>query len=218
MSLIGASFFRNPPAGLPCPATSRRRRRRRGWRAKDYTQGEALRTPQWYLLTAILTLNVTAGIALISQAAASAQDIAGYTVTAAAATVVGVLAIFNGGGRIIWAAASDYIGRMPAFAAMLGLQGVCLLLLPHASNAGALLHPRRGRLPLLRRRLRHDAGDRGRLLRRQERRRDLRADAHRLEPRRGHRPDDRLGPDRRGEGTTRWPTRRSASSRWPRWR
>src|SRR4051812_42520066 len=27
------------------------------------------------------------------------------------------------------------MGRMPAFAAMLGLNGVCLLLLPHASNA-----------------------------------------------------------------------------------
>jgi OFA family oxalate/formate antiporter-like MFS transporter len=100
----------------------------------DYTQGEALRTPQWYLLTAILTLNVTAGIALISQAAASAADIAGYT-AAGAAAVVGVLAVFNGGGRIVWAAASDFIGRMPAFAAMLGLQGVCLLLLPHASNS-----------------------------------------------------------------------------------
>lgn len=133
MSLIGASIFRNPPAGYTVP----------GYEAastgtddagQDYTQGEALRTPQWYLLTAILTLNVTAGIALIAQAAASAEDIAGYS-AAGAAAVVGVLAVFNGGGRVVWAAASDYTGRMPAFALMLGLQGVCLLLLPHASNA-----------------------------------------------------------------------------------
>jgi len=132
MSLIGASFFKNPPQGYVVP----------GYEAtgagaadqgKDYSQGEALRTPQWYMLTAILTLNVTAGIALISVAAASAEGIAGYS-TAGAATVVGVLAIFNGGGRIVWAAASDFIGRMPAFAAMLGLQGVCLLVLPHAAN------------------------------------------------------------------------------------
>ena len=52
-----------------------------------------------------------------------------------AATLVGVLAIFNGGGRIFWAAVSDKIGRMHTFAAILVLQGVCLLLLPHASNA-----------------------------------------------------------------------------------
>ena len=134
LSLIGASFFRNPPAGYTVPGYEPAADGKALEQGKDYTQGEALRTPQWYLLTAILTLNVTAGIALISEAAASATDIAGYTVTGAA-TVVGVLAVFNGGGRIVWAAASDYIGRMPAFAGMLGLQGICLLILPHAANA-----------------------------------------------------------------------------------
>jgi OFA family oxalate/formate antiporter-like MFS transporter len=133
MSLAGASVFRNPPPGYTVagyePSSSPS-----GGKAVDYTQNEALRTPQWYLLTAILTLNVTAGIALISQAKASAEHIAGYS-TAAAATLVGVLAVFNGAGRIVWAAASDRIGRMPAFAAMLGLQGICLVLLPHAGNA-----------------------------------------------------------------------------------
>jgi OFA family oxalate/formate antiporter-like MFS transporter len=134
MSLIGASFFRNPPAGYVVPGYTPATSGRVVDSGKDYNQGEALRTPQWYLLTAILTLNVTAGIALISQAAASATDIAGYSATGAA-TVVGILAVFNGAGRVVWAAASDYTGRMPAFAAMLGLSGLCLLLLPHAGNA-----------------------------------------------------------------------------------
>lgn len=133
MSLIGASFFKNPPEGYVVPGYETTAPGKAG-ALKEYDQGEALRTPQWYLLTAILALNVTAGIALISQAAGSAEGIAGYS-AAGAATVVGVLAVFNGGGRIVWAAASDYIGRMPAFAAMLALQGVCLLVLPHASNA-----------------------------------------------------------------------------------
>ncbi|HEX6247632.1 MAG TPA: OFA family MFS transporter [Nocardioidaceae bacterium] len=132
MSLIGASFFKNPPEGYVVPGYEQ------GGEAgetesKDYTQEEALRTPQWYLLTAILALNTAVGIALISQAAGSAAGIAGYSATAAA-TVVGVLAVFNGAGRIVWAAASDYIGRMPAFAAMLGLQGLCLVALPWAGN------------------------------------------------------------------------------------
>ncbi len=133
MSLIGASFFRNPPAGYTVPGYEPAANGAGSKSEKDYTQGEALRTPQWYLLTAILTLNVTAGIALIAQAAASAEDIAGYTATGAAA-VVGVLAVFNGGGRIVWAAVSDYLGRMRTFAVILVLQGVCLLVLPHASN------------------------------------------------------------------------------------
>ncbi|HEU4513664.1 MAG TPA: OFA family MFS transporter [Nocardioidaceae bacterium] len=133
MSLVGASFFKNPPEGYVVPGYEQGAGSAAAG-GKDFTQAEALRTPQWYLLTAILALNTTVGIALISQAAGSASGIAGYS-AAAAATVVGVLAIFNGAGRIVWAGASDYIGRMPAFAAMLGLQGVCLLLLPHAGNA-----------------------------------------------------------------------------------
>ena len=132
MSLAGAAVFKNPPEGYTVPGYEAAASGGEG--AKEFDQGEALRTPQWYLLTAILTLNVSAGIALISVAASSAEGIAGYS-SAAAATAVGVLAIFNGGGRIVWAAASDYIGRMPSFAAMLGLQGVCLLILPHAGNA-----------------------------------------------------------------------------------
>jgi MFS transporter, OFA family, oxalate/formate antiporter len=132
MSLVGASFFRNPPAGYYVPGFEANAGNT-ATTSVDYSQGEALKTPQWYLLTAILTLNVSAGIALISQAQSSAEDIAGYGSTAAA-TVVGVLAVFNGAGRIVWAAASDFVGRMPAFAAMLGLQGGCLLLMPHMGN------------------------------------------------------------------------------------
>ena len=133
MSLVGASFFRNPPEGYVVPGYEPAKAGAPGSVGNDYTQGEALRTPQWYLLTAILTLNVAAGIALISKAAGSATDIAGYS-TAGAATVVGFLAIFNGAGRIVWAAASDKLGRMKSFAAMLGLSGVCLLLIPHVGN------------------------------------------------------------------------------------
>jgi len=134
LPLIGASFFRNPPSGYQVPDFTPATTGRVVDSGVDYTEKEALRTPQWYLLMFILALNVTAGIALISQAAASATDIAGYS-KAGAAGIVGALAIFNGGGRILWAVISNYTGRMPAFALMLGLQGICLLLIPHASNA-----------------------------------------------------------------------------------
>jgi OFA family oxalate/formate antiporter-like MFS transporter len=134
MSLAGAALFRNPPEGYTVPGYEPAADDGSGSDAgKEYTQGEALRTPQWYLLTGILTLSVSAGISLISQAKLSATDIAGYSVTGAA-TLVGVLAIFNGGGRIVWAAISDHAGRMKTFAAILVLQGLCLIVLPHAGN------------------------------------------------------------------------------------
>ena len=148
--LIGTSFFQNPPAGYAERAAARARTRaaaadtaaetapaREPVRGRDFTQQEALRTPQWYLLTAILTMSVTVGISLIAVAAGTATDVAGYSTTAAA-SLVGVLALFNGGGRIFWGWLSDIIGKMPAFLGILGIQGVCLLLIPHASNKAFL--------------------------------------------------------------------------------
>jgi len=130
LSVIGASFFRNPPEGYAVPGFVPATTGRVVDSGKDYTPAESLRTPQWYLLAGILTLSVVAGISLISQAASSATDLAGYSKTAAA-SAVGLFGIFNGGGRLMWAAVSDKIGRMPAFVSILGIQGVCFLLLPH---------------------------------------------------------------------------------------
>src|SRR4029453_3408322 len=93
---------------------------------------EALRTPQWYMLTAILALNTACGIAFISQASDAAQDVAGVT-AATAAGLVGVLGLFNGAGRVFWAWLSDRIGRMRAFLGMLALQAICFAILPHAA-------------------------------------------------------------------------------------
>jgi OFA family oxalate/formate antiporter-like MFS transporter len=128
MTLVGSFFFRNPPAGYSVAATGRI-----AASGREYTQGEALRTPQWYLLVAILCLNVTAGIALISVISSAATSVAGYT-AAAAATLTGIMGLFNGAGRIFWGWISERTGRMFAFAAMLALQGVCFLLLGHASS------------------------------------------------------------------------------------
>jgi OFA family oxalate/formate antiporter-like MFS transporter len=133
-SLIGAFFFRNPPAGYTVPGYVPATSGKVVDSGRDYTQAEAVRTWQWYALAAILTLAVIAGISLISQAAASFTDIAGYT-AAAAAAAVGFLGLFNGAGRIFWAATSEKLGRMRTFIAILALEGVCLLLIPHVSNA-----------------------------------------------------------------------------------
>jgi MFS transporter, OFA family, oxalate/formate antiporter len=133
-SMAGAAFFRNPPEGYAVPGYVAKTSGQAVDSGREFTPGEALRTWQWYTLTAILTLAVAAGIALISQAAASATDIAGYSAVAAASTV-GILGLFNGGGRILWGALSERIGRpRTVFTAILAIEGVCLLLLPRTSN------------------------------------------------------------------------------------
>ena len=131
--VIGALQFKNPPSDYVVPGYTPKTTGRVVDSGKDYTPGEAMRAWQWYALTAILTLAVLAGISLISQAAASFADIPGYSALAAA-SAVGFLGLFNGGGRIFWAAISERIGRMTTFVAILAIEGVCLLLLPHATN------------------------------------------------------------------------------------
>jgi OFA family oxalate/formate antiporter-like MFS transporter len=130
--VIGALFFRNPPEGYQVPGFVPASTGRAVAGTRVYSLPEALRTKQWYLLTAILTLNVTCGIGFISQASDAAQSVAGVS-AGTAATLVGVLGLFNGGGRIFWAWLSDRTGRMIAFLGMLALQFVCFAILPWAS-------------------------------------------------------------------------------------
>ncbi|WP_288799090.1 OFA family MFS transporter [uncultured Arsenicicoccus sp.] len=137
--VLGASVFRNPPqgyavGGAPAASTAKTAASAPAGGRADFTQNEALRTPQWYLLTLILTISVTAGISLISVAAGSATDIAGYS-AAGAGALVGIMGLFNGVGRILWASLSDRIGKMTAFVGILGLQGLALIALPHVGSA-----------------------------------------------------------------------------------
>ena len=132
-SVAGSLVFRNPPEGYQVPGYEPATTGAAVDSGRDYSQGEALKTWQWYALTAILTLAVLAGISFISQALTSFVDIAGYSALAAA-SAVGFLGLFNGAGRIFWAAISGRIGRMPTFVAILALEGVCLLLIPHVQN------------------------------------------------------------------------------------
>ena len=78
-SVAGALVFRNPPEGYKVPGYVPATSGKVVDSGRDYTQGEALRTWQWYTLAAILTLAVLAGISFISQATTSFADIAGYT-------------------------------------------------------------------------------------------------------------------------------------------
>jgi OFA family oxalate/formate antiporter-like MFS transporter len=130
--LAGASFFRNPPQGYRVPGFEPKQAGPAVAGTRAYTLSEALRTPQWYMLTGILALNTACGIAFISQASDAAQDVAGVT-AATAAGLVGVLGLFNGAGRVFWAWLSDRIGRMRAFLGMLAVQAICFAILPHAA-------------------------------------------------------------------------------------
>ncbi|MDQ0220623.1 L-lactate MFS transporter [Peribacillus cavernae] len=98
------------------------------------TANEAVKTFRFWALWAMLFINVTCGIAIISVASPMAQDIAGLS-AASAATMVGIMGLFNGFGRIGWASISDYIGRPNVYTTFFVFQTIAFLLLPNITNA-----------------------------------------------------------------------------------
>jgi MFS family permease len=95
----------------------------------------ASRTPQFWLLWVILCMNVTAGIGILEQASPMIQDLfRGRVTVIAAAGFVGLLSLFNMGGRFIWASMSDFIGRKTTYFVFFVLGMLLYLALPYTGN------------------------------------------------------------------------------------
>ena len=77
---------------------------------RQYRAMEALKTWQFGSLWWVFFTNITCGIALLAVASPMAQEVVGMT-PVAAASMVGVIGLINGAGRIFWSTVSDYIGR-----------------------------------------------------------------------------------------------------------
>lgn len=132
---VPALFMKDPPPAFkpegwePSAAQAKQRT------SREYTLGEALKQWQWYALWAMLFLNTSAGISIISQAAPMAQEITRVT-AAVAAGMVGIISIANGLGRFLWAWLSDAIGRRMVFLSMFLVQAVVFWMMPHVSGFG----------------------------------------------------------------------------------
>ncbi|MGY5850109.1 L-lactate MFS transporter [Salegentibacter sp. F14] len=98
------------------------------------TANQAVKTKRFWYLWFMLFINISCGIAIISVASPMAQEYAGLTVVAAA-TMVGIMGLFNGVGRIGWATFSDKIGRPAMYSIFFGIQVVAFFLLPGITNA-----------------------------------------------------------------------------------
>ncbi len=100
---------------------------------------QALKTPQFYLLWLVLCLNVTAGIGVLGQASVMIQEIFKGSVTpAAAAGFVGLLSLFNMGGRFFWSTASDWIGRKNTYFVFFMLGLLLYAAVPSVGAAGEM--------------------------------------------------------------------------------
>jgi len=143
--LCGAFGYRLPPVGWTPP----------GWTAPAaganamITTGQvhlknAHKTKQFWLIWAVLCLNVSAGIGVLGMASPMLQEIFGGRLVGApdvgftdlspeqrtaiatiAAGFAGLLSLFNIAGRIFWASMSDFLGRKVTYAVFF-LLGIAL--------------------------------------------------------------------------------------------
>lgn len=94
---------------------------------------EAVKTPRFYGLWLMIFINVTCGIAIIGVASPLLQEVLGVTALVAAAAV-GLMGIFNGVGRIVWASLSDYLTRPVVYIIFFATQAVAFYVLPSVTE------------------------------------------------------------------------------------
>jgi len=155
--MIGALGYRVPPSG---------------WKPEGWTPpagngkamitnrhvhvNEAHKTPQFWLLWAVLCLNVSAGIGVIGMASPMLQEVFGgaligvqgklselssdqlMQVAAIGAGFAGLLSLFNIIGRIGWASSSDHLGRKLTYVIFFALGFVLYVLSPWAGSIGSV--------------------------------------------------------------------------------
>lgn len=80
----------------------------------QFTAKEARKTWQFYALWWIFFTNITCGIGLLAVASPMAQEVVKMT-PMAAASMVGIIGLINGLGRIFWSTISDYLGRSTVY-------------------------------------------------------------------------------------------------------
>ena len=100
---------------------------------------QAIKTRSFYLLWAVLFLNVTAGIGILEQASPMIQEMfKGMVKASAAAGFVGLLSLFNMAGRFGWSSLSDRIGRKATYAIFFTLGPLLYVALPYAGRIGSV--------------------------------------------------------------------------------
>ena len=135
--MLGASYIAPPPknwmpAGMKAAVKAGTRKIKKD--LSQATSGEAVRTKHFWMLWIMMLINTSAGIMMISVASPMAQNIVGLS-AGAAATMVGIMGVFNGGGRLGWAAASDYISRPKVFIIFFIIQLAAFITLPIITSA-----------------------------------------------------------------------------------
>ncbi|THD42755.1 MAG: MFS transporter [Bradyrhizobium sp.] len=136
---VGAAIVRVPPPGWAPEGYTPPVKAQKLVTKNDVFVYDALKTPQFWLIWAVLCLNVTAGIGVLGQASAMTQEMfPGRVTPVAAAGFVGLLSLFNMGGRFFWASISDFIGRKWTYFCFFVLGTALYAIVPWTGTIGSI--------------------------------------------------------------------------------
>ena len=153
--VVGALAYRVPPNGWQPAGWVPKAGGRRGLTTAQVHLKDAHKTLAFWMIWLALCLNVSAGIGVLGIASPMLQEIFGgrligrpdlgfaqldaaqkTQIAALAAGFVGLLSLFNIGGRFVWASLSDALGRKLTFATFFVLGIALYAAAPWAAQAG----------------------------------------------------------------------------------
>jgi MFS family permease len=137
--MLGVALIRVPPSGYLPKGYVPPAEPPRLVTLATVTADRAIRTPQFWLLWAVLCLNVTAGIGVLAQASPMIQEMfPGRVSASAAAGFVGLISVFNLLGRFFWSSVSDYIGRRRTYGIYFALGTALYCAVPSLGRTGSI--------------------------------------------------------------------------------
>ena len=131
--MIPSALYLEPPI-QSTSALKTANGKRSHWETLQIPAGVAIKTWQFWTLWWMLFINITCGIGLLSVASPMAQEVVNMS-PLTAATMVGVIGLVNGLGRLFWASISDYLGRANTYIAFFIIQAIAFFILAKTTNS-----------------------------------------------------------------------------------
>ncbi|MFX0185013.1 MAG: OFA family MFS transporter [Candidatus Hodarchaeota archaeon] len=127
VAVVGAAqLLRNPPVGWSPESYVKTNSQAPTTGKQDIEPSDMIKTPEFWLLWGMFVLAAAAGLMTIGNVKSFAISQNPTIDAVLAATMAGILSIFNAAGRIVWGAVSDRIGRTITMILMFATLGVSM--------------------------------------------------------------------------------------------
>jgi MFS family permease len=139
MTMVGTFLLKNPPAGYKPAGWVPTTAGKAAATTYEFSPGEVLRTPTFYLMWVAYALGCSAGLMVISQLVPFAKSVK-IPAGALLATTLVISACGNASGRILSGWMSDKLGRINVLRTMIAISMVAMPLLYLAGGEVAMLY------------------------------------------------------------------------------